>query len=177
MRAKGKKRGAARVLAMGCAMVAPVQLALAPRAFAQTVPPPAPPTPPAPLQPVEGADIDPSAPLDAMPDLGVAWPDLGAPDPVPDAPLLTPDSAATANALVTDEAPAAEALVVTDDGAARRYTVVLSGIDTIKSGATIRSAFDAQSALIADRKEQANAAQIDRRTRADARGPSATRPC
>ena len=45
--------------------------------------------------------------------------------------------------------------------------VALAGIDAIEGGAAMRAAFDAQSALVADRREQANAAQIDRRTRAD----------
>jgi len=37
--------------------------------FAQTVPPPPDPT-----------ELDPSAPLDAMPELGVEWPDMNAAD-------------------------------------------------------------------------------------------------
>lgn len=165
MRAKGLKRGAVRVLGMGCAVVAPAQVAFVPPVFAQAASAP----PPATLPPVDGADIDPSAPLDAMPDLGVEWPDLAAPDPEPEAPPPASDSAVTPDALAEQEAaePSSEALVVTDDGAARRYNVLLTGIDTIEKGPAIRAAFDEQSALIADRKEQANAAQIDRRTRSD----------
>ena len=34
--------------------------------------------------PPDPAELDPSAPLDPMPDLGVEWPDMDAPDPVPE---------------------------------------------------------------------------------------------
>ena len=69
MRAKGRGRGAARALGVGCAV-----LTLAQPAFAQQAVPPPP--------ELHGADIDPSAPLDDMPDLGVEWPDLAKPEPV-----------------------------------------------------------------------------------------------
>ncbi|MDQ3077457.1 MAG: BamA/TamA family outer membrane protein [Pseudomonadota bacterium] len=125
-------------------------LALAQPALAQQAPPSVPPA---------GADIDPSAPLDAMPDLGVEWPDLDRPDPTPKAdPEAAPDA---------DE-PQAEAVLVDDGGAARRYRVTLGGIDGIEAEAAVRSAFEGQSALAEDRDDAANAAQIDRRTRADA---------
>ena len=32
--------------------------------------------------PADPAELDPSAPLDPMPDLGVDWPDMASPDPV-----------------------------------------------------------------------------------------------
>src|SRR5256885_7825559 len=48
--------------------------------LAQTMPAPAPvPVPPAP----DAAELDPNAPLDPMPDLGVAWPELNAKDTAP----------------------------------------------------------------------------------------------
>ena len=45
--------------------------------------------------------------------------------------------------------------------------MTLAGIDAIEGGEAIRREFDAQSALVEGRKATANAAQIDRRTRAD----------
>src|SRR5688572_28058201 len=60
---RGEARRAARLL---CA--AACTLALAAPAHAQSAPPPGP------------GDLDPSAPLDPMPDLGVEWPDPGAAD-------------------------------------------------------------------------------------------------
>ena len=62
MRAKGKRWDAARVLGVGC-----VALVAAHPVCAQQALPPPPPT--------SGAEIDPTAPLDAMPDLGVEWPE------------------------------------------------------------------------------------------------------
>ena len=148
MRAKGFERGAVGVIGLGCAA-----LALAAPALAQpAVPVPSPPS-------VPGADIDPSAPLDDMPDLGVAWPDMAAPEP--GAPVPPVEAVAEA----ADDPD--DALVVGDVGAARRYRVALTGIEAIAGGEAIREEFDKQSALIADRKRLANAAQIDRRTRAD----------
>ena len=95
------------------------------------------------------AELDPSAPLDPLPDLGVEWPDLNAPEvEVPKA-----------------EAPPAETL--TDD-AERRYTVVVRGIEEVGAADELRQAFEAQSALHAGRRETVNPAQIERRSRADA---------
>jgi translocation and assembly module TamA len=153
MRAKGIKSGARRVLGVGCAA-----LAFAQPLFAQQSPSPLPP----PLPP--GAEIDPNAPLDAMPDLGVGWPDMNAPDPLQGVadPPLPPLAGETAE----PEAPA-EAVVVDDGVSARRYAVTLTGLDDIEGGDAIRTAFEEQSALEEGRKTTANAAQIDRRTRAD----------
>ena len=141
-------------------VAASVGLAVSP-AFAQQQAAPPPPVPPA------SADIDPSAPLDAMPDLGVAWPDMSRPDP---APLPSPEMRATGakDALVEDAgAPPAEAVLVEDNGAARKYSVTLTGIDAIDAGDAVRAGFDKQSALAEGRKDGGNAAQIDRRARAD----------
>ena len=146
MRARG--RGAARWTA-----AAGAGLALATPALAQQAPPP---------PPGSGAEIDPSAPLDPMPDLGVAWPDLGQPDPVAEEPAALPDLAAE-----QAEEPLDEPILIEDGGAARQYRVALSGIDGIEAGADIRQAYDEQSTLIEAQGEGANAAQIDRRVRAD----------
>ena len=105
------------------------------------------------------AELDPNAPMDAMPDIGVAWPDMAKPDAVvPVAPTATPG-----------EAPAATTATSFEDGAAaRRYRVSLSGINAVDDRLALQKAFEAQSALAERRKDSANAAQIDRRARADA---------
>ncbi len=154
MRAKGMGWGAARMGYAGCAA-----LALAQPSLAQQSPLPPPPS---------GADIDPSAPLDAMPDLGVEWPDLATPDPAParatDGSPLPPIAAQD-----VDDEPVArdEPVLIDDNGAARRYGVTLAGIDGLAGGDVVEREFDAQSTLIEGRRASANAAQIDRRTRAD----------
>ncbi|MBA3730368.1 MAG: hypothetical protein H0W92_06145, partial [Sphingomonas sp.] len=152
---KGTGSGARRVLGAGYAALAFAQPLLA----QQSPPPPLPP-----LLPPSGAEIDPNAPLDAMPDLGVAWPDMVAPDPLPGR-----DEAPLVPLAEGDAGPAArpDAVLVDDGVSARRYGVTLAGLETIESGDAIRAAFDEQSALAEGRKASANAAQIDRRTRAD----------
>jgi translocation and assembly module TamA len=155
------KRGSARMLAAASAAFALVAPALA-----QPAAPP-PPTPaPAPA-PANGADIDPSAPMDAMPDLGVEWPDLGKPEPVP----APQDEIVAAPVAGVEEAavePDNEPVLVEDIGAVRNYRVTLTGIDGIEARDTIRAEFDKASTLEAGRGKAANAAQVDRRTRADA---------
>ena len=78
MSGRGSRLGAARLL---CAAAA---VALVPGAASAQAAPPPPPTDP--------AELDPNAPLDAMPDLGVAWPELKASDtaPPPQAAPATP---------------------------------------------------------------------------------------
>ena len=152
MRAKGKGWGAVRAAGFGCAVLA------AWPALAQTAPPPPPPPPPA-----SGAEIDPNAPLDAMPDLGVEWPDLNSRDPAP-APDSAPLPPLTGD--VAEPEARGDTILVDDGVAARRYTVALTGI-AIAGGEAIASEFDKQSALVEGAKATANAAQIDRRTRAD----------
>ena len=115
---------------------------LAPGAAAQQTAIPDPPS----------AEIDPTAPLDPMPDLGVEWPDL---DDVP-------------NRQINSEAAPQPPISPGDDpGAERRYAVVISGLENIDD-LRIQSGFDAGSTLEADRQRTANAAQLDRRARADA---------
>ncbi|MEO8617985.1 MAG: BamA/TamA family outer membrane protein [Sphingomicrobium sp.] len=101
------------------------------------------------------AELDPSAPLDPMPDLGVDWPDMHAPDPV-----LEPLPGEQAQSAPTSDS-------IDDSVAARRYSVRLEGLGEAGSD-DLLTAFDTQSALKADAKDSANAAQIDRRARADA---------
>lgn len=114
------------------------------------------------IPPPDPTQLDPSAPLDPMPDLGVEWPDMNQPDPEPppEVQAVEPEAAAEA----TEEA----AERVEDVTATRSYRWSLSGFEGITEAADIRSGFDERSVLEADGNKQANAAQIDRRARADA---------
>ncbi|HMI41255.1 MAG TPA: BamA/TamA family outer membrane protein [Sphingomicrobium sp.] len=118
-------------------------LALGPPAFAQEPMP-------------SSSELDPSAPLDPIPDLGVAWPDLQAEEPAILPPETTDHSAA----------PPAASGQIDDSAAARRYVVALNGVDQAVD-ADLLKAFRQQSALEGGIKKPANAAQIDRRARAD----------
>jgi translocation and assembly module TamA len=91
--------------------------------------------------------LDPSAPIEDWPDLGIPWPDMEADRtaPIP----VTPD----AN--------------VADAAAARTYAYTVEGLDSAES-ATLMARFRALSTLEQYRDDPANAAQIDRRARADA---------
>lgn len=104
-------------------------------------------------------ELDPDAPMDAMPDLGVDWPDMNVPDAAP-----VPDPNATAE---TVESEARDMGVSIDDSvAARRYVVRLDGLGAADSEALLE-AFRDQSALEEGDNKPANAATIDRRARAD----------
>ena len=102
------------------------------------------------------AELDPSAPLDAMPDLGVAWPDLKAEDSVP------PPTGGRASA---QGKPKRAATGATGD---IRYTVQVEGLAAIGNAEQFLSEFQKQSTLYEERKNPANAAQIGRRAGADA---------
>jgi translocation and assembly module TamA len=115
-------------------------LPLASGALAQTSPP----------QPSDPAELDPSAPLAPMPDLGVDWPDLNA------------------NDAATSSTPAPAAQGTTEGASQLRYSWAIEGLASIGNAEELVKAFRAQSALEADRKDPANAAQIGRRSRADA---------
>jgi translocation and assembly module TamA len=97
--------------------------------------------------PLDQPPLDPSAPLDPLPDLGVDWPDMeqGADLPIADA----PDTA------------------IADAAAERRYSVRIEGLDS-ETEAALRTQFDSLSTLGQNIKDPANAAQIDRRAREDA---------
>ena len=140
-------RGAVKVFAVGCA-----GLALGVTPLRAQVPP----------QPSDPAELDPSAPLETMPDLGVEWPDMNVPDPAPPPEVegVAPEDAADATAQAAEQ--------VEDAAAARSYRWTISGLDGVAEGEAIRNGFEEQSALEKDRKDEANAAQIDRRARADA---------
>jgi translocation and assembly module TamA len=85
-----------------------------------------------------------------MPGLGVDWPDLTTPD--------QPTGAQPGQA----EAPADQS------AGQRKYVMVIEGLGDVGGQEDLLKAFRQQSALQADRKDPANAAQIDRRSRADA---------
>lgn len=141
----GMKRGSARLLA-----VAACGLALAANAHAQQSAP-------------DPTELDPDAPMDAMPDLGVEWPDMNVPDP---APIADPGPLPGAMPDVAETEPEAASVSIDDSVAARRYAVRLEGLGTAGNEALL-SAFKAQSALDEGDKKPANAATIDRRARAD----------
>ena len=110
-------------------------------AGAQTAEPPPPPPADQPL--------DPSAPMEEWPDLGVPWPDMeqNPGEAIPDLPGATVTTA--------EAAPA------------RGYTYAVEGLDAAEA-APLLARFRALSTLEEYRASPANAAQIDRRARADA---------
>ena len=112
--------------------------------------------------PADPTQLDPSAPLDPMPDLGVEWPDMNQPDPEPPPEVQAVEPQAAAEA--TKEA----AERVEDVTATRAYRWSISGIEGVAEAVDIQGGFDERSVLQGDRNKQANAAQIDRRARADA---------
>ena len=120
-------------------------------AFGQTVA--SPPPPPASQAPPDAAELDPSAPLAPMPDLGVDWPDLNARE----APSTPARAGQVQSAVSLDEG-----------GGQAHYVWSIEGISGLGSTAELLRMFRQQSALEADRKHPANAAQIGRRSRADA---------
>jgi translocation and assembly module TamA len=83
-----------------------------------------------------------------MPGLGVDWPDLKA---------SSSGSAATPSGNAAPEGAATQ-----------RYTLTIEGLESVGGAEDVLAAFRRGSALEADRKDPANAAQIDRRSRADA---------
>ena len=91
--------------------------------------------------------LDPSAPMDPLPDLGVEWPDLE--EPADAAIAVRPDTA------------------IADAETERTYAVRLEGLETIADEGLLAQ-FNQLSTLEARRKDPANAAQIDRRAREDA---------
>jgi translocation and assembly module TamA len=106
-----------------------------------------------PQAPPDPAELDPSAPLAPLPDLGVEWPDLNAKQ--------------TATVAAPNAQPVApQALDV--GGGDTRYSWTIEGIAGVGDVEELLRAFRKQSALEADRKDAANAAQIGRRSRADA---------
>jgi len=103
--------------------------------------------------PAEGPPLDPSAPLEEWRDLGVDWPDMEAQqgDIIPDLPS-GPD-------LTSGD--------VADASATRAYGYRILGLENEEVTALLAQ-FQELSTLEEHREQPANAAQIDRRARADA---------
>jgi translocation and assembly module TamA len=106
--------------------------------------------------------------MDAMPDVGIPWPDLGADNPpiIPpetsQAPVQTPSETAEA-----DEATRqAELIGAIDPALPLRYEVRLGGVEGIADD-LFRTRFDILSELEKGAGDEANLAQITRRARAD----------
>ncbi|HJU76698.1 MAG TPA: BamA/TamA family outer membrane protein [Sphingomicrobium sp.] len=95
--------------------------------------------------------------MDAMPDLGVEWPDLNVKDAAEEAP--EPATGATR--------PTTETARVDEAGGERRYVVDVDGLEGVGDTEKLLAAFRKQSALEENRRRPANTAQIDRRSRAD----------
>jgi translocation and assembly module TamA len=146
---RGSRVGAARLL---CAVATSTLVPTI--AFAQTVPP-------APSPPADAAELDPSAPLDPMPELGVAWPDLKASDTAtPPAPVQAAPN--------HKRSKKGKPLDLADGTGDLRYAVQVDGLGPIGNAEDLLRDFRKQSALEAERKDPANAAQIGRRASADA---------
>ena len=89
-----------------------------------------------------------------MPDIGVEWPDLNAKDVEPPP--------------ITTQTPNAPTQASAEPEGNRRYTVQVDGLAALGTNEDLLKAFHQQSALEANRKKPANAAQLERRSRADA---------
>src|SRR5436853_1934290 len=105
MSGRGSRRIAARLLsaAASAALVGWPALAQTVQTPAQSPPPP------------DAAELDPSAPLAPMPDLGVDWPDLNTREAQPAPQSAGPKGQAAASA-------------VTDENSEIRYTVEVEGL-------------------------------------------------
>jgi translocation and assembly module TamA len=131
--------------------------------LAQTASPPPPQPVPQPRPTPDAAELDPSAPLAPLPDLGVAWPELNAKEATPPAAApSTPTSSPRAVAKSQTSAPP------TDAAGNIRYTVAVEGIASVGNAEDLLAQFRKQSALETERKSPSNAAQIGRRASADA---------
>ena len=142
---RGSRRCAARLL---CAAASAAIVSDA--AFAQAVSPAAPQPPP------DAAELDPNAPLAPLPELGIPWPDLKPGETAPPAAITT-----TVKGKKQTEAVGAATGNI-------RYTIEVNGLAAMGNAEELLQQFRAQSALEAERKEPANAAQIGRRANADA---------
>ena len=138
MEGRGDARAAARLI---CAAAAGLVCAFP--ANAQT----------APVQSQAGsAELDPSAPLAPMPDIGVDWPELDA-----TAPPIEPEAAA-----------AEAAAPVLDAASELRYSVAVEGLEPVGDREALVEALGEQSKLKLAGEHSLNAAQIDRRSNDDA---------
>ncbi|MFL6727664.1 MAG: autotransporter assembly complex protein TamA [Sphingomicrobium sp.] len=146
MSGRGSRRGAARLLCAAAVAAWWPGHADAQATQAQQAPPP----------PPDAAELDPSAPLAPLPDLGVAWPELNARETVA-APVAAPTS--------SQKKPVRN---IAEGAGNARYIVQVEGVAAIGDAEDLLRRFRQQSALEAERKDAANAAQIGRRAAADA---------
>ncbi len=105
---------------------------------------------PAPAAP-SAFPVDADAPMAELPDIGVAWPEIGA--------EAKPDS-------MEAPGPAPTAQAQSEQSTERRYRVILENASQV-SGDQLLPRFDTLSALKAGENKAANIAQIDRRARED----------
>ena len=123
----------------------------------------------------EAPPPDVEGPLDAMPDIGVDWPDMQQADTVTPLPADPIDTQADAIDPVVDavqvadpetNAADADAGSFADTGEERRYMVSLNGLDSI-ADAQFSLRFDELSVLRQGQNKTANLAQINRRIKED----------
>ncbi|MEJ7933437.1 BamA/TamA family outer membrane protein [Sphingobium sp. AN558] len=113
----------------------------------------------------------PEQPLDAMPNIGIDWPDMGSPDkvvalpPDPQADLAA-DAVPGESAVSSPPEPADETAAFAGTGEERRYGVRLDGLDAIADSQFLER-FNALSALHQGEGKPANLAQINRRIKED----------
>jgi translocation and assembly module TamA len=139
------ERAGVGVIARLLCAAATAAFACAPAVAQQANPPPTPEPQP------DSTYIDPSAPLDPMPDLGVPWPEIG--KDLPDA--------------SQQQAPDAPAAAITETDSEHAYAIVIDGLERLGNRQELVDAFEKQSALYERRREEANAAQIQRRAEDD----------
>lgn len=157
-----------------CALLAPVTLVTIPaqaRKEAASTPPAASPPPIVRTVTLLPGNAPLDSALDPMPEIGVAWPDMGAPDSVaamPIDPRDGNDDTAELQGLPPDAAPTLDdpASNFTDTGEERRYSVALLGLDGIADEA-FDARFNSLSVLKQGEGKVANLAQINRRIKED----------
>ncbi|MEJ7926467.1 BamA/TamA family outer membrane protein [Sphingobium sp. AN641] len=110
--------------------------------------------------------VDP-APFDPMPDIGLDWPEMDAPiAPRPIAPDPVDQPADMAEIETPPPTTDDTDVIVADTGEERRYTVAITGLDTI-ADAAFNARFDQASVLREGEGKLANLAQVNRRIKQD----------
>lgn len=126
--------------------------------------------PPAAGLPALGDGLDPASPMEALPDLGIDWPDLDVPDAasVELPPATSGDAAVAEGGAVEAPTPTPPPVQQIDVSVERRYRFVVTGLDGLAVGRDkLLAQLDGLSSLAAGDDKDANAAQIDRRARED----------
>ncbi|WP_265571079.1 autotransporter assembly complex protein TamA [Sphingomicrobium nitratireducens] len=115
--------------------------------------------------------IDPDAPLDPLPGIDVEWPDLPGEEPEEATVAPEPDApgepAPDEEVALEEEFAEEEFAPLADFTGGRHYRLEIEGLDPALSE-ELRPSFDALSTLEQGDGEATNAAQVDRRARADA---------